>query len=179
MIPAARAPWEIDGRKWHTQDRVARNGRPARWDGQLLGRIVDRVEKLAAGGLAPTNWSERGVVRIDGLAKERKIGFPFLHATTSGEWVLTLRFFVPRSTFRTSTVEGLLKLVSFHESPTPVLSDAPRVKIETMGPFDEIVITGHSAAEFETLGFETFLNKAVIAYLSRGKTGKLKKASEL
>ena len=26
---SAQAPWEIDGRKWHTRDRVARNGRPA------------------------------------------------------------------------------------------------------------------------------------------------------
>ena len=138
-----------------------------------------RVEALADGGLAPTNWSERGVVRIDGLDKDTKLGFPFLHATTSGEWVVTLRFFVPRSTFRANAVEGLLKLVPFHESPTPVLSDAPRVKIETLGPYQEIVITGHSAAEFETLGFEAFLGKAVAAYLGREKAGKLKKASEL
>ena len=178
-IPTAKAPWEIDGRKWHTQDRVARNGRPARWDGQILDRIVSRVETLAAGGLAPTNWSERGVVRIDGLDKDTKLGFPFLHATTSGEWVVTLRFFVPRGTFRANAVESLLKLVPFHESPTPVLSDAPRVKIETMGPYQEIVITGHSAADFETLGFEAFLGKAVAAYLGQGKTGKLRKASEL
>ncbi len=178
-IPAARAPWEIDGRKWHTQDRVARNGRPARWDGQILDQIVSRVETLAAGGLAPTNWSERGVVRIDGLDKETRLGFPLLHATTSGEWVITLRFFVPRGTFRANAVESLLKLVPFHESPTPVLSDAPRVKTTTMGPYQEIVITGHSAADFETLGFETFLEKAVVAYLDQGKTGKLKKASEL
>ena len=178
-IPTAMAPWEIDGRKWHTQDRVARNGRPARWDGQILDRIVTRVETLAAGGLAPTNWSERGIVRIDGLDKETKLGFPFLHATTSGEWVITLRFFVPRGTFRANAVESLLKLVPFHESPTPVLSDAPRVKTETLGPYQEIVITGHSSADFETLGFETFLERAVAGYLGEGKTGKLKKASEL
>jgi excinuclease ABC subunit A len=178
-IESAKAPWEIDGRKWHTQDRVARNGRPARWDGQILERIVDRVETLAAGGLAPTTWSERGVVRIDSLEKETKLGFPFLHATTSGEWVVTLRFFVPRGTFRANAAEKLLKLVPFHESSTPVLSDAPRVRIESVGSYQEIVITGHSLADFETPGFEIFLEMAVSAYLAQRKTRKLKKASEL
>ena len=81
---------------------MARNGRPARWDGRILDLIVDRVEKLGAGGFAPTDWSERGVVRIDGLDEGTEIGFPFFHATTSGEWVVTLRFFVPRNTFRSN-----------------------------------------------------------------------------
>ncbi len=61
----ARAPWEIDGRSWHTRDRVARNGRPARWDGRILEIITDRVQDLGAGRFAPTTWSERGVVRIE------------------------------------------------------------------------------------------------------------------
>jgi excinuclease ABC subunit A len=175
----AKAPWEIDGRKWHTRDRVARNGRPARWDGQILEQVVDRVQRLADGGLAPTNWSERGVVRIDSPDAHDRPGFPFLHATTSGEWIVTLRFFVPRGTFRANTVESLLKLVPFHESPTPVLSDASRVKTESIGPYQEIVITGHSAADFDTPGFEAFLEKAVAACVNPKKTGKLKKASEL
>ncbi len=63
-LPEAQAPWEVDGRKWHTRDRVAANGRPARWDGRILETIVDRIEAMAGDGLAPTEWSERGVVRI-------------------------------------------------------------------------------------------------------------------
>ena len=46
IFPEAKAPWEIDGRQWHTRDRIARNGRPARWDGRILERIVDQVEAL-------------------------------------------------------------------------------------------------------------------------------------
>ena len=52
-----KAPWEIDGRKWHTRDRTARNGRPVRWDGRILERTVDRIDELGqadtvgAGGL--------------------------------------------------------------------------------------------------------------------------------
>jgi len=176
---SAQAPWEIDGRKWHTRDRVARNGHPARWDGRILELIVDRVEKLGAGRFAPAAWSERGVVRIDNIEKDKKISFPFFHATTSGEWVVTLRFFVPRNTFKDEILEDLLKLVPFHESPTPVLSDAPRLKIVNGGPMQEITLTAHAAADFETAGFETFLSKAVAASLSQGKSAKLKKASEI
>ena len=66
--------------------------------------------------------------RVEG---QNKISFPFFHATTSSEWVVTLRFFVPRNTFKPGTLENELELVAFHESPTPVLSDAPRIKVAT------------------------------------------------
>ena len=180
----AKAPWEIDGRKWHTRERVARNGRPARWDGRILERIVDQVEALAessAGGdsgLAPTDWSQQNVVRILGSDKT-KINFPFFHATTSSEWVVTLRFFVPKNTFRAGGLESQLALVPFHESATPVLCDQPRLKITNLGPFQEITIVGHALEEFETPGFEAFLKKAVHAFLHIGEPGKLKKASAL
>jgi excinuclease ABC subunit A len=176
-----KAPWETDGRKWHTDERTARNGRPALWDGQILGRTVDRIEELGQSetGFAPTDWSQRGVVRITSLDKT-KIAFPFFHATTSSEWVVMLRFFVPKNTFDPGDLGARLKLVPFHESETPVLCDLPRLKFTNLGPFHEITIVGHSVWEFETPAFDAFLKKAVKAYLGMGKTlGKLKKASEL
>jgi excinuclease ABC subunit A len=176
----AKAPWEIDGRQWHTRDRVALNGRPARWDGRILDRIVDQVEALnpARHGFAPTDWSQRGVVRITGLDKD-KIRFPFFHATTSSEWVVSLRFFVPKNTFRAGMLEKRLKLVPFHQSVTPVLCDHPRLRITNLGPFQEVMILGHAAQDFETGGFRDFLRTAVKAFLKAGKPSKLKKASEL
>jgi len=180
----AKAPWEIDGRKWHTGGRVASNGRPVRWDGRILERIVDQVEALDASGrgsdsgFAPTDWSQRNVVRIVGSDKT-KINFPFFHVMTSSEWVVTLRFFVPKNTFRPRVLEGQLKLLPFHQSPTPVLCDQPRLKITDLGPFQEITIVGHASEDFNTPGFDAFLKKAVQAFLDMGKPGKLKKASEL
>jgi excinuclease ABC subunit A len=166
----AMAPWEIDGRSWHTRDRVAANGRPIRWEGRILETIVDRVEALAASApegarLSATDWSQRNIVRINGPSSS-KAPVPFLHATTSSEWVVHLRFFVPAKTFRLQPLEKQLGLVPFHESPTPVLCDQPRVKIEDLGPFEGIVIVGHAAADFESAGFDVFLKKAVAAYLA-------------
>ena len=61
-----------------------------------------------------------------------------------------------------------------------MLSDAPRIKVATnAGPMQEITITAHSAADFESPAFDAFLTKAVAAILGRGKLAKLKKASEL
>ena len=174
-----KAPWETDGRTWHTRDRIASNGRPARWDGRILELIVDRALELdrSATGFAPTDWSQRGVVRITSLDKT-KIAFPFFHATTSSEWVVTLRFFVPRRTFSPEDLTRL-KLVPFHEMETPVLCDHLRVRFANIGPFQEITIVGHAVEEFETPAFATFLRKSVSAFLGMGKLGKLKTASEL
>jgi excinuclease ABC subunit A len=179
-----QAPWELDGRQWHTHDRVAGNGRPKRWEGRILETIVDRIEALSAAlakpdtRFAPADWSQRNIVRINGSDKA-KLSFPFFHATTSSEWVVHLRFFVPRNTFRAHALTLQLKLVPFHESPTPVLCDQPRVKFEELGPFQEITIVGHAAADFDTPGFDGFLRKAVTAFLNIGKPSPLKKASEL
>ncbi len=179
-----KAPWEIDGRAWHTRDRVASNGRPARWDGRILERVVDQIEAISTSNsdastvLAPTDWSQRNVVRINGSDKT-KISFPFFHATTSSEWVVPLRFFVPKNTFRPSSLERALELVPFHLSETPILSDQPRLKVDTLGPFQEITILGHSVEELDTPAFEAFIEAAVRAFVDIGKTSKLKTASEL
>jgi excinuclease ABC subunit A len=182
LQPEVQTPWELDGRKWHTRDRVARNGRPARWDGRILELIVDRIEAMgtSANGstFAPTDWSQRGVVRIGGI-DQTKSAFPFFHATTSSEWVVTLRFFVPAKTFRLPALEKQLALVPFHQSEPPVLCDLPRLKVNELGPFQEVAIVGHGATDFETEGFAAFLNKAVAAFLGVGKRSKLMKANEL
>jgi excinuclease ABC subunit A len=140
---------------------------------------VDRTQELSNGGFAPTDWSQRGVVRIEGADKENPIRFPFFHATTSGEWVVVLRFFVPRGTFNAKALGSQLKLVPFYESPTPVLSDAPRLKVTDVPGSQEIAITAYSAVDFETPAFDAFLTRAVAAFLGRKASGRLRKASEL
>ncbi len=175
-----KAPWELDGRKWHTGGRAASNGRPTRWDGRLLDWIVAQIEAFGGPhpGMVPTDWSQRNVVRI--LSSDHEtIRFPFFHATTSSEWVVALRFFVPKNTFRLPALEKQLGLIPFHESSPPVLCDQPRVKSEVLGPFQAITIVGHSLEEFQTEGFESFLRKAVAAFLGSDKPGKIKRASEL
>jgi len=173
---AVKPPWELDGRNWHTRDRVGRSGRPAKWDGQILERVVDRIQEL--GEFLPTDWSQRTAVRI--LA-DKGMTLPFFHATTSGEWIVTLRFNVHRNTFKAEALERQLGLTPFHEGSTPVHSDAQRLHVSNQGTAQEIVLNCHSAAELQTDAFDQFLIKAVAAYnkLLNPRKGALSKASQL
>ena len=90
----AKMPWEVDGRKWHTVDGLAHNGRPRRWKGDILAKIIDSLE--ASDKFAPTTWNDRSTVEV--MAKTKGIGW-FLHALTGDEWFLTLKFRVPKKTF--------------------------------------------------------------------------------
>ncbi len=174
---AAKSPWEIDGRKWHTKDRVgARSGRTGRWDGRILEKVVDAVEATKKFG--ETDWSQQFVVKIGGTnSKDR----PFLRASTGHEWILTLRFTVPRNTFKPGSLDRTLGLTPFHLLPVPVLSDADRVVVveDSRGGMQEVTITCHSYDEMNTPAFETFVKKAIEAYLGTPTRAKLTKASDL
>ena len=92
---------------------------------------------------------------------------------------MTLRFIVPRNTFKPAALERQLKLVPFHDSPTPVHCDSRRLVVEDAGPVQAVILTCHSAADVETPEFDAFLARAVAAYTGRGTGGKLVVASEL
>ncbi len=91
----AKMPWETDGRRWHTRDRVGRNGAACRWDGRILADVIDRVQD--SGLLSETNWDNRSVVEIRSAKKSD--GW-FLHAITAEEWLLKIKFRTARNTFR-------------------------------------------------------------------------------
>jgi excinuclease ABC subunit A len=73
-------PWENDGRRWHTADRIAHNGKPARWEGEALAHVIDTLEAIK--GFRPANWNDRTVVELTG---ENRPGAWFLHALTGDE----------------------------------------------------------------------------------------------
>lgn len=153
-------PWQENGRKWHTQDRLTRTGKPVRWDGRILESIIDKLE--ADDRFAPTDWSNRTLVRVSG---EGMAAQPFFEASTSNEWIITLRFYVPRRTFRTDDLDEWLALPPFEESSPPVRSDAPRVWVRNVASIgQEVVITAHSLADVESRAFDEFLDQAKDAY---------------
>ena len=60
----AKMPWEVDGRKWHTQDRLAHSGKACRWEGSALELVVDELlsgaEKTERGSDGKTEGSSGG-----------------------------------------------------------------------------------------------------------------------
>ena len=163
----AQAPWEKDGRRWHTVDRVGRSGKPARWNGLILEKVVDRLEQI--GGFPPVDWTQRAVVRVPAPDNATP---PFFQAQTGHEWVLTLRFTVKRNAFKPETLAKQLRLAPFHEARKPVLSDAERISFgEPKGGFQEIVLTCHALEEVETDAFDAFLVKAAVSYQNAARGG--------
>ena len=65
----AQMPWEADGRRWHTVERVTTKGKPCRWEGHILDWIDERIHEL--GTFSDTNWNHRTLVEIAAPTKAR------------------------------------------------------------------------------------------------------------
>ena len=153
-----RMPWEVDGRRWHTQDRVGRNAQPCKWDGEILAKIVDRIHEL--GEFSPTDWSTRSVVEI---SAEKKSDGWFFHAITGETWLVKLKFRVLKNSFRRDDLVANLKLKPLNEMhDLPVYGNEPRVKCKNLrGPWQEVQIDAHALDEIDTPAFWKFLENAV------------------
>jgi excinuclease ABC subunit A len=159
----ARMPWQIDGRRWHTVDRVTTDGKPARWEGEILNWLDARIHEL--GDFGDTNWSQRNMVEIAPVKKSQ--GW-FFHALTGGEWLVWLVFRVGRNTFKSGDLEAKLGIKPLNESPDmklEVYGNEPRVwTTNHKGPWQSIVVKVHRLSEIDTPAFRVFLREAVAAF---------------
>ncbi len=161
----APLPWKVDGRKWHTQDRPARNGKPCQWEGAALTFAVDLIEQYE--GLKEANWSDPATVEI---TAEAKVGTGwFFHALTGDEWFVRLYFRVPKKSFDPDELSAALDLTPVDDlDEIPVYGRGDRVKFQTTkGPFQEIAIDVHAREEIDTPAFREFLESAVAEYVGR------------
>jgi excinuclease ABC subunit A len=151
-------PWEQNGRRWHTVDRVGRQGEPCKWDGRILAKVVDRVHEL--GEFSPTDWNSRSVVEI--CAPKKADGW-FFHAITGEEWLLKMKFRVAKRTFQRDDLVGRIGLKPLNEMPDlPIYGNEPRVKCRSIrGPWQEVELRVHSLDEIDRPQFWSFLAEAV------------------
>ena len=158
---AAKMPWEADGRKWHTVDRVGRTGEPCRWDGSILSRLVDKIQEL--GEFSPTNWNDRSVVEI---AAEKKADGWFMHALTGEQWLLKLKFRMAKATFNREQLISNLAMKPLNEiDELPVYGTDRRVKVKTLrGPWQEVEMKVHSLEEIDHEHFWKFVEQAVAGF---------------
>jgi excinuclease ABC subunit A len=156
-----RMPWETDGRRWHTADRVARDGRNCRWDGRILDAVERRIHEL--GEFAPTNWNNRSIVEI--TAAKKSEGW-FFHAITGERWLVKLKFRTAKKTFERDKLIidlGLKPLNDIDE--IEAYGYGPRVKCKNLrGPWQEVQVDAHSWSEIDTPAFWSFLERAVSGF---------------
>ena len=149
----AAMPWEADGRRWHTTDRLTSEGKPCRWEGQILDWIDAQVH--AAGAFGDTKWNERSVVEI--AAPSRTAGW-FLHALTGQEWLLRLVFRVSKNAFTSRDLVQRLGILPLNETPgLEVYSDEERVwATNHKTPWQSVTVLVHRLSEIDTPGFLAF-----------------------
>ncbi|MDR1142219.1 MAG: ATP-binding cassette domain-containing protein [Planctomycetaceae bacterium] len=155
---AAKMPWEMNGLRWHTQDRISRNGQPIRWDGKILAEVVRRIE--ATGQFAPTDWNNRSVVKIN--AEKKSLGW-FFHAITAEEWLLKMKFRTAQNTFRREALKTGLDLKPLNEMDAiPLYGTESRVRVHrSHGRWQEIELRVHAWEEIDRKEFWDFIDLAI------------------
>lgn len=153
-----KMPWEVDGRQWHTVNRVDRQGKPVKWDGRILDKVVDRIQQK--GKFSETNWNARSVVEI--AAETKSIGW-FFHAITAETWLLKMKFRVAKNTFKRDKLKDQLQLKTLNQmDELPVYGNDSRVKCKNLrGPWQEVEIRAYSWEEIDTPEFWEFIDNAV------------------
>ncbi len=153
----ASMPWEVDGLKWHTVDRVGRRGEPCRWDGKILAEVIQRIEKH--GSFSDTDYSSRTVVEI--AAQKKSQGW-FFHAITAEAWLLKMKFRTATGTFRREQLVPAMGLKTLNQmDELPVYGNEPRVKVKSLrGPWQEVEIRAHSWEEIDNPVFWEFIETA-------------------
>jgi excinuclease ABC subunit A len=168
-----KMPWEVDGQRWHTRDRVARDGQSCHWDGQILAEIEARIHQL--GEFRATNWNSRTIVEI--TAPKKSDGW-FFHAITGEPWLVKLKFRTAKKTFQRDELVanlGLVPLNDLHE--VEAYGNGPRIKCKNLrGPWQEVQIDVHSWQEINTPQFWSFLKQAIAGF--EKFTGRVKKSPE-
>jgi excinuclease ABC subunit A len=157
----AHMPWETDGRRWHTQNRVTGKGTQCRWEGEILNWIDELVHK--SGSFSPTNWNHRSVIEI--AAPNKSQGW-FMHAMTSLEWTVRLVFRVGRNTFKQDDLVQRLGIRPINETPgIEAYGHQDRVQVDNMrGPWQAVSVLVHKKSEIDTPAFRAFLQEAVRSF---------------
>lgn len=179
-VQSVPMPWETDGRTWHIRSRRSRSGYPCKWSGQVLAEVVDRIEDTSL--FPETNWNSRSVVEI--TADRPQLGW-FFHAHTGDEWLLKLKFRLPKRAGQKERLEKELWLRPLNEVPdVPLYGTQPRVMVESVGPWHEVELRVFSYDEFNQPVFWNFIDEAARAFraytdslASSGRTGAKSRAA--
>ncbi|MBK9119167.1 MAG: ATP-binding cassette domain-containing protein [Phycisphaerales bacterium] len=165
-----RMPWQVDGRKWHLEQRSSRSERPRRWEPSALALVIELVERegrrLRRPGTASifteTHWGERASVEV--TAVEAPVWF--LHALTGGEWLVELYFRSAPGVFHAATLNAELGLKTLDErTDLETYGDWPRVDVRPRRDgYDAVVVYVHDRKEIDTPAFRRFIRTAVQAY---------------
>ncbi len=158
-----RMPWEVNGKRWHTETRTDRCGKPIEWDTGVLTWLVEEIQKHD--GFKPTKWSDRAHVEIAGPGK----GTWFAHFLTGSRHQLDVMIRIPKGTFTQSKLNRELNVKTLDErTDLPIYGPDERVALRPRYPqWDEVRMWLRDFVDVDRRKFRKFLKQATSAYLSR------------
>ncbi len=171
-----KMPWQVDGRKWHLEQRQSRAENATKWEPEALEYVLELIHQAGKGAFAETNWNARASVEVTAPGVKTW----FLHALTGGEWVLELYFRAPRGHFDWRALNDQLGLLTLDErDDLQTYGDWARVDVRRRRDgLDAVVVYVHDQREINTPAFRKFIKEAVKVYLaSQGVGGGKKKCT--
>jgi len=159
-----KMPWQIDGRKWHLDQRLDHHGKPIQWEPAVLKWIIDTVEKL--GAFSPTDWNNPSRVEIK--APGAKTPW-LLHALTRGTMLLDVSLRAPSGAFDIAELRQKLNIASLDDrDDLPVYGGSSRVQMRRVDKaWDNIRIVLHDFKDVNKTAFKAFLKQCAGAYFEK------------
>lgn len=159
----SKMPWETDGKRWHTVNKVDRNGKPVGWNATVLEWVVETIESVAE--FAPTDWNDRARVEI--RAPKTQPAQWFFHARTGGRDLIDISIRVPKRVFDNKTVVKQLKVKTLDKrEDLPIYGREPRVKLRAAGQeHDDVRILLRDFVDIDKKAFTSFFTDAASAYM--------------
>ncbi|MBK8270478.1 MAG: excinuclease ABC subunit UvrA [Planctomycetes bacterium] len=167
-----KMPWQRDGKKWHTGERLSRDGKAVEWESAALTFVIDTLEKIGGKKLRETDWNDRASVEVCAKAPEgvAQSAVPWLlHAMTGSRWLLDLYFRVPKGVFKQGPLAAALALKTLDDrEDIQAYGASSRVQVRTgREEMEQVRVMVHDKKEISTSAFREFLTKAMGAYLKR------------
>lgn len=181
-VSESKMPWQTNGRRWHTEQRMSRDGKAVEWESTALAFVIDEIERLGKGKLLPTDWNDRARVEVCAKAPEgiAQSAVPwFCHCLTGGRWLLDVYLRLPRGVFKEADVTKKLALKTLDDrDDIEAYGQTARVQLRpVMQTMDSIRILIHDKKEIATPAFKAFLAAAWKAYIGM-VTGLAKSAED-
>jgi excinuclease ABC subunit A len=155
------APWEIDGRRWHLQDRTLQDGRTPDWHTDALEQLFDHAASLD--DAAPVEWERRDrvVARMTG----KRPAF-YLQVRTDEYWWFRAEFRTEKGRFDQADLARKLKLATWNDLPErQVYGKWSRVRLRAQHKrWDHITLFLWNRAEIETPAFQRFITDSWDGY---------------
>ena len=170
-VSETKMPWQTSGRRWHTEQRISRDGKPVEWESAALTFIIDEIERLGKGRLAPTDWNDRARVEVTAVAPKgvAQSAVPwFCHCLTGGRWLLDLNLRLPHGAFKENDLSKKLALKSLDDrDDIEAYGQTARVQLRpVLQTMDHARILIHDKKEIATPAFKAFLSAAWKKYLA-------------